>query len=64
MYEYPRDLLNDGDLGAGWADGSTHRKLVTYVEDFARDRMPAINRLALECLATLSNMAPDNRAGN
>ena len=53
MYEYHRDLLIDSDLGANWADGSTRLKLVGYVEDFARDRMPAINRLVLECLKAL-----------
>ena len=53
MYEYHRDLLIDTDLGASWADGSTRLKLVGYVEDFARDRMPAINRLVIECLKAL-----------
>lgn len=64
MYEYPRDLLNDDDLGASWANGSTRDKLIGYVESFVRNEMPDINRLVLECLETLSNMTPDNMAGN
>lgn len=49
LHDQQQPLLEESDLSAGWADGTTHDKLTATVEDFARNEFPLINEAVIEC---------------
>ncbi|MCY3912015.1 MAG: PD-(D/E)XK nuclease family protein [Chloroflexi bacterium] len=43
-------LLEEDDLGLGWDDDTTRAKLESWVADFADSRLPAMNKVIVDCL--------------
>ena len=43
-------VLDDADYGVGWDDGTTQEKLGKWIEDFAANRFPAMNKVIVDCL--------------
>ena len=50
LHEFRLDLLEDGDLGIRWDDGSARNKLREWVKRFAEDEFPRINAAVVRCL--------------
>ena len=48
LHDQQQLLLEESDLSAAWADGTTHDKLTEIVEDFARNEFPLINKAVIE----------------
>ena len=48
--EYRRNLLEESDLSAKWADGTTRDKLARWVKSYAENDFPAIHNAVVECL--------------
>lgn len=43
-------ILDDSDYGVGWDDGTTRKKIMTWVADFAKDPFPQMNEIIVNCL--------------
>lgn len=57
--EYRRDLLEESDLGARWADGTARAKLMEWVKRYADDEFPEIDDAIVECLESFENGESD-----
>ena len=53
--EYRRNLLEEADLGARWADGTARDKLIERVRRYAEDDFPAIDDAIVQCLESFEN---------
>ena len=43
-------ILDDADYGVGWDNGTSHAKIMEWVDDFARNQFPAMNAVIVKCL--------------
>ena len=50
LHNEPDYILDETDYGPGWDDGTTHDKLRKWIEDFATNRFPAMNKIIVDCL--------------
>ena len=57
--EYRRNLLEEPDLGAKWADGTARDKLMEWVKRYAEDEFPAIDDAIVQCLESFENGPPE-----
>ena len=53
--EYRRNLLEESDLGARWADGTARAKLMEWVKRYAEGEFPAIDDAIVQCLERFEN---------
>ena len=49
LHECRQLLLDESDLGIGWADSTAHTKLTESVERFAKHEFPLINKAIIRC---------------
>ena len=50
LHQEPDYILADTDRGIGWDDGSVRAKIEAWVDDFAKNRFPAMNKVIVNCL--------------
>ena len=46
----PDYILEPGDYGPGWDDGSAQRKIEAWINRFAAEQFPEMNRIIVNCL--------------
>ena len=46
----PGYILEPSDYGPGWDDGTAQRKIEAWVDEFAVNRFPEMNRIIVDCL--------------
>ena len=49
LHDRGQHLLDESELGPGWADGAAHGKITELIERFAKDEFPLINEAIIEC---------------
>ncbi len=46
----PEWILEPADYGPGWDDGAARRKIEAWVDKFATEQFPKMNRIIVDCL--------------
>lgn len=46
----PDYILEPADYGPGWDDGSARRKIEAWIDKFATEKFPEMNRIIVDCL--------------
>ena len=46
----PDYILEPADYGPGWDDGSARRKIEDWIDKFANEKFPEMNRIIVDCL--------------
>ena len=46
----PDYILEPTDYGPGWGDGTARRKIEAWIDDFAVNKFPEMNRIIVDCL--------------
>ena len=49
LHEEPECLLEAGDYGPAWDDGSARRKIEAWIDRFATEQFPEMNRIIVDC---------------
>ena len=49
LHDRRRSLLDESDLGVKWSDGTAQTKLTEWVERFAKNEFPLINKAIIGC---------------
>ena len=49
MHQETDHILDEGDYGVGWDDGTTRAKLDAWVDNFAANQFPAMNEVIVNC---------------
>ena len=50
LHEEPECILEAADYGPSWDDGSTQRKIEAWIDKFAVEQFPEMNRIIVDCL--------------
>ena len=50
LHEEPDCILDEADYGPGWDDGSAQRKIEDWIDRFAAEQFPEMNRIIVDCL--------------
>ena len=50
LHEEPECILEPADYGPGWDDGTARRKIEAWIDKFAAEQFPEMNRIIVECL--------------
>ncbi len=50
LHEEPDYILEPADYGPGWDDGSARRKIEAWIDRFAAEQFPEMNRIIVDCL--------------
>ena len=50
LHEEPHHILEPADYGPGWDDGSARRKIEDWIDKFANEKFPEMNRIIVDCL--------------
>ena len=50
LHEEPECILKEADYGPGWDDGAARSKIEAWVDNFAAEQFPEMNRIIVECL--------------
>ena len=50
LHEEPDCILEAADYGPGWDDGTVRRKIEDWIDKFAADQFPEMNRIIVNCL--------------
>ena len=50
LHEEPDCILEEADYGPGWDDGTTRRKIEAWIDKFAAEQFPEMNRIIVDCL--------------
>ena len=50
LHEEPDCILEAADYGPAWDDGTVRRKIDAWIDDFAVNKFPEMNRIIVDCL--------------
>ena len=50
LHEEPECILDQADYGPGWDDGAARAKIEAWIDNFAAEQFPEMNRIIVECL--------------
>ena len=50
LHVEPECILEPADYGLGWDDGTARRKIEEWIDRFAAEQFPEMNRIIVECL--------------
>ena len=50
LHEEPECILEAADYGPAWEDGSARRKIEAWIDRFAAEQFPEMNRIIVDCL--------------
>ena len=50
LHEEPDCILEEADYGPGWDDGTARRKIEAWIDKFAVEQFPEMNRIIVDCL--------------
>ena len=50
LHEEPECILEPADYGPGWDDGTAQRKIEAWIDKFAAEQFPDMNRIIVDCL--------------
>ena len=50
LHEEPECILEPADYGLGWGDGTARRKIEAWIDNFAAEQFPEMNRIIVDCL--------------
>ena len=50
LHEEPEYILEQADYGPGWDDGAARAKIEAWIDKFAAEQFPEMNRIIVECL--------------
>ena len=50
LHEEPECILEQADYGLGWDDGTARLKVEAWIDNFAAEQFPEMNRIIVECL--------------
>ena len=50
LHEEPDYILDLADYGPGWDDGTAQRKIEAWIDKFAAEEFPEMNRIIVDCL--------------
>ena len=50
LHEEPDYILDLADYGPGWDDGTAQRKIEAWIDKFAAEQFPEMNRIIVDCL--------------
>ena len=50
LHEEPDCILEPADYGPGWDDGTARRKIEDWIDKFAAEQFPEMNRFIVDCL--------------
>ena len=50
LHEEPHRILEPADYGPGWDDSSARRKIEAWIDRFAAEQFPEMNRIIVDCL--------------
>ena len=50
LHEEPDCILESADYGPAWDDGSARRKIESWIDNFAAEQFPEMNRIIVDCL--------------
>ena len=50
LHEEPACILEPSDYGPAWDDGTPRRKIVAWIDNFAAEQFPEMNRIIVDCL--------------
>ena len=50
LHQEPDYILELTDYGLGWDDGSVQRKIEAWIDSFATEQFPEMNRIIVDCL--------------
>ena len=50
LHQEPQCILEEADYGLGWDDGAVRSKIEAWVDNFAAEQFPEMNRIIVECL--------------
>lgn len=50
LHQEPEYMLDEGDYGPTWDDGTARRKVVDWIDRFAVEQFPEMNRIIVDCL--------------
>ena len=50
LHEEPHHILEPADQGLSWDDGTARRKIEAWIDNFAVDQFPEMNRIIVDCL--------------
>ena len=59
IHEFKRDLVRGADLGTGWADDPVRARLMEWVERFASEEFPRINKAVIKSLKEYQAGSPE-----
>ena len=50
LHEEPECILEPADYGPAWDDGTARRKIESWIDKFAAEQFPEMNRIIVDCL--------------
>ncbi len=50
LHREPDCILEPADQGPGWDDGTARRKIEAWIDNFAAEQFPEMNRIIVDCL--------------
>ena len=50
LHEEPACILEPSDYGPAWDDGTPRRKIDAWIDNFAAEQFPEMNRIIVDCL--------------
>ena len=50
LHQEPEGILEPADHGPGWDDGTARRKIEDWIDKFAAEQFPEMNRIIVDCL--------------
>ena len=50
LHEEPHCILEEADYGPAWDDGTVRRKIEAWIDRFATEQFPEMNRIIVDCL--------------
>ena len=50
LHEEPACILEPSDYGPAWDDGTPRRKIEAWIDNFAAEQFPEMNRIIIDCL--------------
>ena len=50
LHQEPECILEQADYGPGWDDGAARRKVEAWIDNFAAEQFPEMNRIIVDCL--------------
>ena len=50
LHEEPHHILEPADQGLSWDDGTARRKIEDWIDKFAAEQFPEMNRIIVDCL--------------